>query len=300
MIHALAGKARGCDHVVLPGYGEPALWPHLVDFIKECAAIGMTVSFITNGLCPVKRYEAFYAAGLNHILLSVHGVGNTEDAIVRMDGAAKKQAALLKWLKENNMAWRSDTTIQLLNYERLPEITEYIIEHGAFHVVLLGFLPHYEWLDGVKMKEVAAHPAGVRLYAERAIRLCETAGRWVTLRYHPMCHIAPEYYKYVTNTNFVLLDCGEWDYGHAGDSDEALLKACRDYGESIGVLGEPCSRCSMRVHCGGWNRFYVNGLGGSGAAGLKAIEGAPQEWAFYWNKNPYNRNFNGHNQGPLC
>ena len=291
MLQAEAGKARGCEHVVLVGWGEPALWPHTVDLIKECSAIGMTTSIITNGSVAFKRYEAFYNAGLNHMLVSIQGTGETADKIYGAMGVSRMQAKTLSWLKENNLAWRSDTTIQLLNYTELPGIIEYVIEHGAFHIVLLGFLPHYEWIT--KLREVAVHPEKIRPYAEEAIEKCLEADRWVTWRYQPFCHAGSRYYPYITNANFVLLDNGEWDYNHSGDSNGTLKAACKDFGDSFGIKGPPCNRCSLRVHCGGWNQIYANGFDG---AGLQAVDGASQDFGYFWYQNPYNDLFTGNNR----
>jgi MoaA/NifB/PqqE/SkfB family radical SAM enzyme len=292
MALAVAGKERGCDSVVVEGQGEPALWTQLIPFIKECKLIDMEVQIITNGTAAVSRYESFYAAGLNHMLVSVHHIGKWFDGITGVEGSFARQQEVLKWLHENNLPWRSNTTIQQFNYEHLPEIAEYMIGYGAFHVVLLGFLPHYEL--GQHVREIAEHPGNIRLYAERALDVCIEADVWAHLKYHPMCHLSPEYYKYVTNATYCLLDNGEWDYGHAIDGDSALVETCKAFGAQFGIKGPPCDSCQLYIHCGGWNEIYANGYNG---AGLKAVkERHPQDFGHYWYQNPVNVLFTGRNR----
>ena len=282
---AEAGRARGCDSVCITGQGEPAFWTHLIPFILGCKSIGMAVRIITSGTSPLEKYEAFYDAGLNHILLSLNGIGKTQDMVSGIPGTWLKQEKLLLWLNRNNLDWRSNTTIQMLNYKELPTIAELSIQYGAYHVCIIGFLPHYEW-DAVKLREVAVNPITARPYAEEAIYRCNLKNVWVQLKYHPMCHISPEYRKYVSNANNVLLDNGEWDYGHAGDSDEALKQACVKFGAQFGISGSPCCDCSLFVHCGGWNKTMADGFSGAGLTAIR--ETCPSDFGYYWYQNPFN------------
>lgn len=291
MALASDAKQRGCDSIVVEGCGEPTLWTHLVPFILACKAIDMEVQIITNGTAPVKKYDLLYSAGLNHMLVSVHHIGRNYDRIVRIEGAGEKQKETLEWLKKNNAAWRSNTTIQQWNAQQLPEITDYILSYGAFHIVLLGFLPHYEW--EIHVSEVAEHPAIIRPYAERAIDKCIAADVWCHLKYHPFCHLDKRYWKYITNATYCLLDNGEWDYNSAGLADDALIETCKRFGAQFGIQGEPCCQCSLKPHCGGWNKTYARAFAG---AKLTAIQGEPQDFGYFWYQNPVNNLFTGRNR----
>jgi len=290
-------KARGCNHVVLVGQGEPALWPQLLEYIQEVKALGMTSSIITNGTVGVAKYAAMKQAGLNHLHISVHGLGDTLDEIVGVPGSAKKQRELFHWLRDEKWPWRMNMTVQRHNYKELAMIAEECLSFGCKHIISLGFLPHYEWGDPDKMKEVAVHPAELRSYIEATAQLVEAFNTenkdglvekaMLTIRYHPMCHIAEKYRKYIVNAQYVLFDPWEWDYSSAGLSEEEHLQAAMNIGHSVRITSEPCKSCGLMLHCGGWNKVYAAGFNG---ADLQAIEMPPETKQVGWlhDKNPAN------------
>lgn len=280
-------KARGCNHSVLVGWGEPTLYAHLDEWQQDCNAIGFTTSMITNGLVSTKRAEELFIRGLDHLHVSVHGEGETLNTILECSQASRIQDKLLEWLKAGGYPWRSNTTLQQENYRVLPHIVEHIVEHGCKHVVLLGFLPHYEWKN--RLREVAVHPGILRPYIEAAAKVALDAGAMLTIRYHPMCHLSPELWKYVVNARYVLYDPWEWDYGHAGDTEASLWAAAvHEIGDSVAIKGTPCSKCELQMHCGGWNKVYAAGFEG---AGLQAQTGTeiPDKPGWLHDQNPANR-----------
>lgn len=258
----VAAYRRGCNHAVLVGQGEPGLWPYLIDWLKLCRATGITTSIISNGTMNVDLYEQMYACGLNHLHLSVHGVGPVLDEIVGVNGSGKRQAETIEWLKKSDLPWRMNVTLQQGNYKTLSDIAGYCMDNGCRHIVLLGFLPHYEWNDPAKMRTVAVDPRELEPYINAACKAVSDRVVLLTVRYHPMCRIAPEYAKYVVNARYVLYDPWEWDYGHSGDSEEDLWKAAVSMGDSVAVAGKPCHSCAVRMHCGGWNRVSAAGFPG--------------------------------------
>lgn len=288
-------QRRGLDHCVLVGYGEPTFWPYLTDWIKRCKDIGMTTSIITNGTATPAFYESLYHDGLDHIHVSVHGKGEVLNRIAENQIAGEKQAETLKWLKDSGLPWRSNTTLQQLNFQHLEETVDHILEHECRHVVLLGFLPHYGWYN--KLQQVAVPPRDLRQPLERCIEKIEQANRWVTLRYHPMCHMKDEYRKYITNANMVCYDPGEWEYSMSGSANEAdLTRIAVELGEQVSIKGKPCNQCAIRQHCGGWNHIYAEGFNGAELKAVQANEISDMAGAFqyYFNQNPFNIQFKGY------
>ncbi len=254
-------QARGCDHVVLVGWGEPGLWKPMNEYLKECGAMGLTTSMITNGSLSVETYASFREAGLNHLHVSVHGIGSVLDEIVGVEGAGARQERLLKWLGEERWPWRMNMTVQRINYQTLPDIAAYCIKNGCKHIISLGFLPHYEWSDPVKRAAVAIHPAEIGPYIEAAGEVAIGAGAWFTIRYHPMCLLSERWRLYVVNARYVLYDPWEWDYGHHGEPDAVFWKSANDVGGAVAITEEPCISCGLFVHCGGWNKVQCSGFG---------------------------------------
>ena len=268
-------KDRGCDHVVMVGYGEPSLYSNLDDILAYISAVGMTSSMITNGATELATFERLYQNGLNHLHVSVHALNRKLDEIAHRTGVGGKQAELKNFLKINKLPWRTNTTIQSMNYKDLPSIIENIIEYGAFHIVLLGFLPHYAWSDKSKSIGVLIPPRELRRYIEEASNLLLQSGRLFTIRYHPLCHLSSDLWPYVTNAQYVIYDPYEWEYGHHGEDDETFKNSALRIGAEVSIKEEPCTSCKVRLHCGGWNHTYANICNG---ADLKAIMEIPDKY----------------------
>jgi MoaA/NifB/PqqE/SkfB family radical SAM enzyme len=273
-------KNRGINRIVLIGEGEPLLHPQIEAIIAAAKDLGLFSNIITNGTLPIAQYEKLFEIGLNHLQLSAHNLGSALDEIMETKGAGTKQAELLSWLSSSGLPFRTNTALQQLNYKTLPEITNYLIHKGAFHVALLGFLPHYEWKQYAA--EVAVHPATLRPFIEAAAKVLIASGTYFTIRYHPFCQLSPEYWKYVVNARYVLYDPFEWDYGYYNPNYLEVWPAALAMGESVAVQEEPCTRCAMRLHCGGWNKYYAGAF--LGADLKRIITGAiPNE---YWKLIP--------------
>lgn len=281
-------RAIGCDHVVLIGWGEPGLWPHLLDFVKEVTSWGLTSSIITNGSLRLDLYENLRKVGLDHLHISVHGLGSTLDEISGMKDSGLKQSILMTWLQSEAWPWRMNMTLQKSNFESLEAIADTCLEHGCEHVVALGFLPHYEWNDPAKLKEVAVHPELLRFKLERIIDRVISAGKMMTVRYHPMCHIGERYRKYIVNARYVPYDPWEWLYSNPNAPEAEYWEAACKLGNSVAVQEAPCVSCGLRIHCGGWNKIYAAGFDG---AGLKAIDMPEATRIPGWlhNQNPTNQ-----------
>jgi MoaA/NifB/PqqE/SkfB family radical SAM enzyme len=272
-------RARGIDHVVLEGWGEPTLFPKLGDLLLACRSRGLTTSIITNGVQPTSHYaKMYYDWGLDHLHISSHGFGDVLNQIAARPDAAAKQLRLKEWLHKEQLPFRTNLTIQQANYKQMPEALERDSDLGAFHVVMLGFLPHYEWSDPKKTAEVGVHPELLRPYIEETCRRMVERNQFFTIRYHPFCHLDPKYWKYIVNTHMVLWDVFEWNYDLQADDLVSLRRSAEKMGEGTRTT-DPCNRCIARPHCGGWNKRNVEGVGCT----LTAIEHIPQEYANVWN-----------------
>lgn len=269
----ISAKGRGINRIVLIGEGEPLLHPQIEAIIAAAKGFGLFSDIITNGTLPIAQYEKLFLIDLNHLQISAHSLGSGLDEIMEYKGAGIKQAKLLSWLSSTRMPFRTNTALQQLNYKMLPEIINYLIHKGAFHISLLGFLPHYEWKQYAA--EVAVHPAALRLFIEAAAEELIASGVYFTIRYYPFCHLSPKYWKYIVNARYVLYDPWEWDYGHYNLNPAKVWLAALALGESTAIQGEPCERCGMRLHCGGWNRHYAETFKG---ADLISITDIPNEY----------------------
>jgi len=274
-----AGKDRGCDSVVLCGKGEPTLHNQIEDIIDYVSKIGMKSLIITNGSIGIEKYRKLYDLGLNHLQVSMHGLGEMLDKIAERKGAGQRQMELLEWLNKENLPFRINVTLQQLNYREIIDIIKKAIQLGAFHVSFLNFLPHYHWKH--RVKEIAVDPKLLVEPLEKVMSWLEKEGTFFTFRYFPMCLLSPHFWRYVTNTRFVIFDPWEWEYGYYSKDIESVWKVAINMGKSSRIKGEPCNSCLLKEHCGGWNRFYA---GAFGLEQLKIIREAPSEYKDVINK----------------
>ncbi len=262
-----AGKKRGCTSVVLCGYGEPTLYSKLEELIAYAVSIEMKPLIITNGTMGIAKYRHLYDIGLDHLQVSIHGMGTTLDKIAERKGAGRKQAQLVGMLHKEGLPFRVNTTLQALNQHQIYDIVEKAVRTGAFHISLLNFLPHY----GANVKKVAVDPTKLVSQLEKSIAYMEGKTLF-TIRYFPMCLLKPKYWKYVTNAKFVLFDPWEWEYGHGGKSIGEIWKHACVSADRTGIKGQPCASCMLKPHCGGWNGTYAQAFN---LQGLRAIRSIP-------------------------
>ena len=286
-------KAKGCNHSVIVGFGEPGLWPNLIDWIKAVRLLDMTCSIITNGSLATSHYGKMREAGLDHLHISMHGLGKTLDDIVGVEGAGEHQKQLREWLYKEQWPFRINMTVQQLNYTQVLDIFGTAIDHGARHVVSLGFLPHYGWGNREKIRSVAVHPETYRYHLESAISFVEAHNEtnpdhqvMMSVRYHPMCHIRSEYRKYITNAKYVVYDPFEWQYNSSHLDGEELWRVAEGLG-TVGSHEGECAKCDAWIHCNGWNKGMIIAFDG---AELKPItlEDNQRVRGFYHDQNPTN------------
>jgi MoaA/NifB/PqqE/SkfB family radical SAM enzyme len=286
-----AGMA-GLDHVVLIGQGEPSLHPDIHAILDFAYVLGMATSIITNGSTGLEHFKSFYDHNLDHLHISSHGFGDTLNRIVHQRDAFDRQGQLKGWLRDAGLPFRTNVTLQKTNYRELKALAEYECKMGVTHFVFLGFLPHYEWHD--RVDEIAVHPALLGPRIEEAADVLIAESKLFTIRYHPLCYLRPDLWKYVVNAKYVPYDPFEWNYNVTLDPD---INGALSYhlGESI---ANKCDGCKMRLHCGGWNKMYAKGLG----VKLPVIREIPDEYASVWDKVGGLHDMNPANQctGTLC
>lgn len=286
-----AGKSRGCEAVTLCGKGEPMLHNQIDEVISYISKMGMKSLIITNGSIGIEKYQKLYDLGLDHLQVSMHGLGATLDKISERKGAGHRQMKLLEWLNKKNYSFRINITLQQLNCREILNIVKKAVQLGVFHVSLLNFLPHYQWR--LHLKEVVVNPVELVDVLEESMKYME--GKVIfTLRYFPMCLLKPSFWKYVTNAQFVLFDPWEWEYGRYSKNLEKVWKSAVKMNEAVEIKGQPCNSCLLKNHCGGWNRAYAQAFN---FEGLKAINKVSDEYKDVINKRGGLFDLNPANEG---
>jgi len=277
----IIGKEGGCNQVVAVGWGETMMYPDIYNLTKFVNSQKMKFSIITSGNLSLDRYKLLYETGLDHLHISLHGLGDTLNKVTGTKTAAKNQGNLIYWLHEKKLPWRSNTTLQQDNYKQLPDIARYACDHGVKHFVALNFLPHYH--NHEDTRKIAVHPEKLQRYIEEAMDICHSEGVMTTIRYQPFCHLKPKYWRYVTNALHVVYDTFEWCYNNIwpNDSYMSMWRNAQSLARGVEIEGFPCSMCKASLHCGKWNRNYMAAYDG---ADLKPITKVPDEYEKVWDR----------------
>ena len=268
-------KTRGCNRVILIGYGEPLCHPFINEIIHYCTQTNIGSSIITNGSFPIQKYLSLYWEGLNHLNISAHAIEEDLNTIMERRDIGNKQTILMKHLRKEGLPFRTNITLQQLNYKELPNIVTELINRGSSYISLLNFLPHYHWQAPNLSSSIVVHPKLLKDFVETSIKILLTNHKLFTLRYFPMCYLNPKYWRYICNARTVIYDPYEWEYNNCGKSEDEIKKASIEMGNSVGILDKPCCECLLFEHCGGWNRYYAQIFND---INLKAITVIPEEY----------------------
>ncbi len=275
-VKAMLDKAKEgeLDHAVFVGYGEPSLSPDTPAIIDYAHSLGIATSMITTGVTGLDRFKGYHNQGMDHLHFSTHGLGDTFDRILGVRGFFAKQEEVKEWAAANEWPFRTNIAIQQLNYKELPDIVEHEVDRGAYHIVLLGYLPHCKSPE--QIREVAVPPKELRPYIEEAAAVAGATN--FTIRYHPFCHLDSRMWPFVTNTLHVFADPWEWLYTLDARDPSMVWVAAEQMNNSVRLHGEPCDSCAMYRHCGGYHRELAMAFGG---AGLRAFAEVPDDYRKY-------------------
>ncbi|MCP4603992.1 MAG: radical SAM protein [Proteobacteria bacterium] len=139
LIESLA--ALGCRSVTLSG-GEPILrddWPMLVEAIHR---VGMRAELITNGLVVAEQADAIARAGFFAVSFSVDGPIEVHDRLRRAPQALTRLLAGAAELKQRGVRLGAVTQVNRLNWDRLEEIYDQLVEHGFEGLQIQLTLPY--------------------------------------------------------------------------------------------------------------------------------------------------------------
>jgi MoaA/NifB/PqqE/SkfB family radical SAM enzyme len=207
-------------------------------------------------------------AGLNDVLMSVHGVGETVRLIHgRGRDNGKRQREALENLRTLGVPVRFNVTVVKKNLDELSEIAALAVEFGARVVNFLTFNPYFEWRGEPEIPFQVRHSeAAPRLCA--AIDILTAAGIEANVRYFPIC-VLKGYEQHVFTGHQLPFDEHEWDYNSWYDRGEPAVpplgwyrQAAREQRDRHDYRhAEPCERCAVRDVCDGLHEQYLSRFG---------------------------------------
>ncbi|HYD64514.1 radical SAM protein [Azospirillum sp.] len=195
--------------------GEPTLYKPIYDLVSHCRAIGLAPTLISNAilLADMERCKKLQEAGVQDLLLSIQGIGDTYDRIVGVPGGSVKQMRALDNLMQIGLPFRFNVVLSKPVLTQLEKVAELAVTAGARVVNFLTFNPFEDQAAGGKRSghNVPGY-TDVAGPLNRALDILEAAGIEANVRYFPLCMVEPRHRKSMYNFQQLSYDLHEWDY----------------------------------------------------------------------------------------
>ena len=270
------------DYVDITG-GEPTVYKRLPELVAYCRSIGLLPTVITNGQ-KSEMYADLIDAGLEDLLISIHGYREDCDRALNREGAFDRIKKTIEIIKAKKFGFRTNTTLLNFNYKNLPKLAEEFITMGPRISNFIAFNPH-EGTEWSKEGDVDFQPkhSDVAPYLKEAIDRLMAAGIWVNVRYFPLCMLKG-YEQHVCNFHQWQWDPYEWDYSQGYKLDQKEMKKIKHRAEHENVYGtfreermklwitkhracgknvffEQCRNCANKAICDGVYPQYATRFG---------------------------------------
>ena len=269
------------DYVDITG-GEPTVHPEIVEIIRCSNKYGIKPTVITNAQRS-EVFEPMIEAGLDDLLISIHGIHDYYDEVVQKKGAFKNIEKTLSILEKNKFSFRTNTTLTSYSCEDIDEIVDWLLKIKPRIANLIAFNPHEGtlWADKEGMSFQVSYSRMAEA-AKKAIHKLLPAGIWVNVRYMPLCFMKG-YEQHVCNFLQWQFDPYEWEVasservskenisktiaeanatGVFGDTDEerwhtrAMMNGCK-----VNAFLPECEKCMNRHICDGIYPQYLKNFG---------------------------------------
>lgn len=194
--------------------GEPTIYRDILELVRHCREIGLYPTLITNALALIRPgvIESYRDAGLRDFLVSLHGVGELHDEVVRVPGAYARILSSIKRMQALGFPFRINCTMSKPVIPLLPEVARHAIDYGAYAVNFIAFNPFGDQESGRRRSDTVARYSEVSGQLAVAMELLEEAGIEVNVRYLPLCMAAEAHRKNFYNFQQLSYDTHEWDF----------------------------------------------------------------------------------------
>lgn len=250
-----SGLGRGNNYADFTG-GEPTIYPYINESIEYALSLGIKSCIITNGITAKDKIDSIMSSGLDDWLVSRHGLKDTHNFLVNRPDAYDKQVKFLENVCRN-MRVRFNCVINKFNQTEIFEIAK---ELSVFNPRIVNFInmnPHHEWRDkSLAVQDVIADLRVVEPLLNSSISFLESKSIGVNIRYYPMCRVARDYRRTISNDLHVVFDPYEWDYQINPKTFESHKKWGLDTSNVVEEKSEPCCSCGLHSICGGANKHW--------------------------------------------
>ncbi len=240
-------------HAVALWGGEPTTrkdFFEILEKIKECHY--ETVIIETNGskFSDIEFLEKTLSNGVNYFIISIHGANaEVQDAISLVGGSFDRTIKTIENLKERGIAVRTNTVVNTLNYQQLPEIVEMLIQKNVDHINISALRTIGNAARNLKM--ITPSFSEVSESVKKALDLAIGAEKSISFDVFPSCTVKGYEEYQLKWTNFKMF------YGNKVVNDFARFT------NNLKSKGTVCKKCPKLKLCGGVFRGYVDLFGWS-------------------------------------
>lgn len=195
--------------------GEPTIYPHINELVRYCREIGLLPTLITNAIAldKIETCKRLKDSGMRDCLVSVHGLGDTYDAIVGVPFAHRRQLAGLINLQKLDIPVRFNCVLSKMALPQLKEIAELAIARNVLVVNFIAFNPFEDQQkSGKRSDDNVPRYDEVLPYLTEALDILDAAGTEANVRYFPICMLEDRHRKSGYNFQQLPYDIHEWDY----------------------------------------------------------------------------------------
>lgn len=186
-----SGRERGCSFVDFNG-GEPSMRKDIMELVAHAKSLGYkTIAMTTNGrMFSYKNFcHTITAAGLNHVIFSLHGhTPELHDSLTRTKDSYKQVTAGMKNIREANPSIYicTNTVINKKNFMYLPEIAKHNIALGADGCEFIFIHPRGNALKN--FDDIVPTLTDIVPYVGKVIQTGKSLGiGHLAVRYVPVC-----------------------------------------------------------------------------------------------------------------
>lgn len=205
-------RRLGMESVEFTG-GEPTMREDIFELIACAKQLGFKrICMITNGILfrDKEIVKVAEESGLEEIKLSIHASkACAHDDITGTQKSFKHVLEGIRNIKKTKLKIKTNTIINRLNYESLPEIAKFLATIKPDRINLKFVTPI---LDAENLnKEIIVAYSKAMPYLHKTIDILKAKDFMPTVRYVPFCFMQG-YEKHVCNLCQVQYDPDEWDY----------------------------------------------------------------------------------------
>lgn len=110
--------------------GEPLVYKKIVELSRYIKSKKFHLTLITNGLSLDDKLKELYRY-IDIFGVSIHGLRETHDDLVGVDGAFDKIKSNMKLLKDNKCKFGINFTVTSSNYKQIVDTVDYLLVNGV-------------------------------------------------------------------------------------------------------------------------------------------------------------------------